>query len=446
MLRRPGPAAVLLILECAGEDHSRGICVGMVTMATAGAAEPLCLTTRRIGMTADGTRLRAIRGGHLDQYPAGSRRLVRQLAGRLAPPLGKDRPVEAAFLRDFRAGLVDGALCGASHRSDLKVLNRDQAVALGQLAGEVVQEVGADTCLAGMQAGKVPKGSLLAPRPSAFARSAPPPRGFLAPCLASESAHPIALSGSKSGAGPKLPTGQGNSGGDSTVNSDGRPSVTPGIDDRVLAGQGRVPSKRVARDRYVLDFAHWGAGPPKPNPAEFWNAHYAPPSVEAADIDLSYGPRLDAEMFALPLSTQPRIPGLAPKEAAIGHLEVAQRLLQDIGVRLSQPRQSPLGRSEFRPCLLLVTEAATAHPPGGPSLLKSSVPHRPSASSPTRKCSRLIGGRVKAVAIADVLRIHRGEGERRWGQISRGTGTASCLSVSLLASPTRFLDTKGALR
>lgn len=144
------------------------------------------------------------------------------------------------------------------------------------------------------------------------------------------------------------------------------------------------------------------------NPAKLRHSHRAPVAGKAADSDLSLaGARLDAKAPTA-LALESWVAGIAAEEADEGAVEVAQSLLENIGVRLAQPRMGALGLGEFRAALGGVAQARSIHSPRHASLLKPSVPHRPRAACPALKRGCLFGRRVKPIAVAKNL-LHKYE-------------------------------------
>ena len=135
-----------------GEDHPRGVVSAWSRCPQTMQAKRRSSRERESTVPHRAHSCELWGGRNLDQFAAGASALVGELAGELAPALGEDRPVEAGLLRDARARLGERAARRAGHRRDVEPLDRDQAVALGQLGREAVDEVSTDSGLACTQA------------------------------------------------------------------------------------------------------------------------------------------------------------------------------------------------------------------------------------------------------------------------------------------------------
>ena len=71
----------------------------------------------------------------LSSVPAG---LVLQLLADGTPPLGQDRPIEAALLRHVSAGVLQRAFGGARHVADGRILDGNQPVGANNFSRDAV--------------------------------------------------------------------------------------------------------------------------------------------------------------------------------------------------------------------------------------------------------------------------------------------------------------------
>jgi hypothetical protein len=110
-LQRPDPAAVLVTVDRAGEDHPRGVHIRVLSMAAGRAAQSRLACARFCAHCAAGrARLARVRGWHDGQLRAVPARLVGELAVKLGAALGEDRTVQPALLRNVHARLGERAL------------------------------------------------------------------------------------------------------------------------------------------------------------------------------------------------------------------------------------------------------------------------------------------------------------------------------------------------
>lgn len=403
MPRRPSPAVVLLTFHRAGENHSRGVDVRMCGMPTCGAAKSSALPARLVDMTALCASPRAELGRGLHQAPALTSSLVDELTTQLAPALGQDRTVKSPLLRHARTRLVGGSLRRRSHACYVKSLDRDQAVALGQPAGETMQEVSSYPRLPGAQAGDPIERSLVAARPPALAGGSPPPRRLLTPGLAHKTTQTLSLAVAQPRAGVKRTGGKRCSRGDTAVEPDWRAEVLGRRFGFPCAAQRDMPAKWIARDRQVLDSAQWFARKAKPNPTQLRYSDFTPAPIKPAKVDLALaGSRLDAKAVAAALALEARIARLATKEGREGTIEVPQRLLEDVGVGLGEPGEGAFCVGQLG-ILSRPPHSLLSHAPRRMPLLEGRIPDRPGATCPGGECIGLVDARVKAVAIAGVL-------------------------------------------
>jgi hypothetical protein len=94
---------------------------------------------------------------------------------------------------------------------------------------------------------------------------------------------------------------------------------------------------------------------------------------------------------------------LSAEEAPICAVEIAEYLLQNVGVGLGKPRALPLQLRKLGR-LLSPPQALATDPVGDRSLLKRCVPNRASAAGPATKRALLLRRRIDAIAIAQELR------------------------------------------
>jgi len=387
------------------EDVSCCVYVGVGFAATNDASEAGS-TSARAGIDHATRRafLRGVGRRDLDQCSTPSVDLVGELASQLSPARGEDRSVQAGLLRDVHSRCRRRALGTACHRDHVEPLDHDHAVALGDLGREFVEEVSANTRFAGPELGDLVERALMAARSLALTAGAAPSRSFLTARASLQAAKPFRLPWRKRRAGVQVAGRQSDGCRDAAVDPYRRAEAGPRPLHLVLADQGDMPAEGIAGDRQVLDLPLRLSRKAKTNPAQLWDSHLAPAAREPADRDLTLGgPRLDAKTLVEPLALEARVAGLAAKEAHKGAVEIAERLLWNVGMRLSKPEISALGLRKLRPGLVWIAQARAAHAPRCPALLKRCVPYSSGAARPSRHRRLLLGAGIQPVAVSRVF-------------------------------------------
>jgi hypothetical protein len=159
-----------------------------------------------------------------------------------------------------------------------------------------------------------------------------------------------------------------------------------------------VPPKCIPTNRDVLDGTKATSRVSEPDPSQFGNAHHPPASIQSANPNFPLTrARLNPEALTNALTFESGIAAFPGKESSECSVKIAKRLLEDVGVRFSKPRQFSLGGRKFR-ILTCPRNVLMVHAPRGLPLLQAGIPNGASAPAPTLKGSSLISGRVEAIS------------------------------------------------
>ena len=382
-----------------GRDVAGGVHVGVGGVPTGHASEVRLALARLPGDVP--TSVAPLRRERRLELLDSAGRLVLQARNQPAPALIEDGPVQPALLPDTSPRLLDRALRGGSHRPHVQILHPDEIEAASQVGGGLLGPVPPSVGLPGPEPGDGPPGPSspvgVPRRAGEAALQAPQPRSL----ARAQGGREQQLPGRKRGRNNHAPVDPhdlavprcGNRRGDSRERD--MPSAS-----RIL-GHPQRPG------------GGYRAGPAKPDPAELWNRHHGPVTIQPPHIRCSY--RDDAKsLVAAALAVagcsgrySPPSPhgvraALSPppqggEMAGPRLLEVPQRLLLDNYASLCQPRERGSGVSELTALLGESGSRSPSRLPPG-SLLDCQVPNV------TRVCAvlqqhRLLGEcRVQPVA------------------------------------------------
>jgi hypothetical protein len=251
---------------------------------------------------------------NLDEDTTGPVDLVPKLARELTPALSQDRSVESGFRSDVSSGSDTGAASASGHAADVEPLDHDDAVALGDVGRELVEEVSADSPLAGLEANDLSVGSLVATGAAALGHRATAPGGLLTPGLPPQTPKPLGLLRSKHRHPVGCTVGGCDAGAHAAVDADRRTGVNDLTVDLALAAKAHKPSVALTGNRQVLDLAKRTSRTPEPHPAELRDTHTAPVSVEAVDGDPLATSVLDSKRL-LPFGLEAGVVSASGEEA-----------------------------------------------------------------------------------------------------------------------------------
>jgi hypothetical protein len=411
------PAAVLLTIDRAGEDHPRGIEICMRFMSTPAAAKPLSIAASRVHQTAGSAGLRGVCAGNFNHDPAFVRTLVIELASELAPTLGEYRPIKSALLGDPLACVCERASGRPRHAPHIQCFNGDQAMALSDLVGQAVDKVQPNAGLAPAYAGDLIERSLVTTRTATLVGRSVSPGRFLASRAALQAPEAFRLARRKPWASIDPAGGRSHACHDADIETDRSAGVCQWRDIPVLATERDMPPIDISNHRQVLDRPAKLARQSAANPSEFWNTHLSPATIQPANRNLAVGRTgLNSKGLTSSLALKPWVSGHPCEEAAEGSVKVAKRLLQNVRMGFLQPRKLPLGLREFGvlsgPCHI-----PSPHTPRSPALFQCGVPNKARASSPLLKGSGLVACGIEAISICP-----NGRHEHMFAQAPDGTG------------------------
>ena len=411
------------------EDVQRSIHVGVSLVSAAHADESFL---RLPGLLSDSparrTTLTCIGRRNLNETPTASIELVRELPQQLTPALRKNRSVQASLGSDVHAG----PLCRPSRRArepaDVQLLDGDYAVVFGEVGRELVMEVQAEPRFPRAKTGDLIKGPLVATASAAITGRPLAAQGILTTGSPGKSPQSLDLTGRQGRAVVKL-TGR-------CSHRRPHPEIKPHTRRTSLGGrprsdrtaEGHVPSEWISSDCQVADGFSGSTRPSEPNPPEFWDTDFTPSARKAAHLDFAVGrPRLDSKSITPPFATALGIRRNASEESRIGIVEIAQRLLQDVGMRLAQPLECLFRLREFGSSLIRVAQTDPPEVPSISTLLQTGVVSRPSTSRPARQRLGLTRGWIQPVPV--VHEFHRSQTADHLGR-NRPWNVSNCRRIA----------------
>lgn len=113
------------------EKHFGSVDVGVVPVPAGHASESLPVPARRVNVSTDAARLRAVGWLHFDDGSTRPDALVGEHRAELAPRGVEDASIQAGLLPDVGTGLIDSPACAARHIPHLQLFDHDDAVVLG---------------------------------------------------------------------------------------------------------------------------------------------------------------------------------------------------------------------------------------------------------------------------------------------------------------------------
>ncbi len=390
-----------------GGDVAGRVDVG-VPGVTAGPTteDGLALARFRIDGLAHRTRLGRVRGRYL-LHPTGC--LVLKPRHEIAPPVGEDAPVQRGLLDHVAARIRHGSSRGASHGSNVEVLDPNHVVASRQIGRGLLHPILTSIGLAGPQ----PRDGRL--RLVAAVRSA-----LCSRKAALQPPQPLGLRGSQSRAMQQIPARQGSGSLYSPVHPDYL--TAPGRGNRVgYGGERDVPAaSRVSGDPVRHGGWHRARHP------ELDPAHLRDPHRTSVAVQLAYMPRFDRH------DSEPVMPAeLAPRRSSMRAGEEVRHCLGEVPKRLllhhlrarPQPLELPSGLGQL-PRLLVVAGRMSAAAPTPMRLLLNGFHTNRACEQCSNSSISCVGvGVNRNLAIAQILTActdtptEGGSGDSSWTDV-----------------------------
>jgi hypothetical protein len=415
------------------EDVQRCIYVGVSLVSATHADESfLCLPRLLSDSPAGWATLTCIGRRNLNETPTASIELVRELPQQLTPALRKNHSVQASLGSHVHARPLRRPSRRAREPADVQLLDRDYAVVLGEVGGELVMEVQAEPRFPRAKTGDLIKGPLVATASAAITGRPLAAQGFLTTGFPGKSPQSLDLTGRQRGAVVKLTSRCSHSRPHAKIKPHTRRTSLGGRRASDWTAEGNVPSEWISSDCQVADRSCGSTRPSEPNPPEFWDTDFTPSARKAAHLDFAVGrPRLDSKSITPPFATALGICRNASEEPRIGSVEIAQGLLQDVGMRLAQPLERLFRLREFSSSLIGVAQTGPPEVPSISTLLQTGVVNRPSTSRPARQRLGLTRGWIQPISV--VHEFHRSHTAHHLGR-NRHWNVSNCRRIA------RFFD------
>ncbi len=363
--RPPSGEVSLCCYHPSGGDVACRVHVSVAWAHLAGNAGEDRLTLAVFGsdMSAGGAPLRRVRGGDaLDS----SRGLMVEPSNQLAPALTADSAVEASFLRNPYARLVNRAARRASHRPHIERLDSNNVESARQSGSGFFRPIASTVSFACFQSGNCQSGTSSAVRAAFSSREA-----------SLQPAQPDLLTRCEARCMQQFPGGQRCRHGHTAIDSND--AAIPRSRDRGgNMGKRDMPApSAVPRDSVGLDSCGHNPSQAESHPSDLGHPDLAVAPVQLCDM-APFDPDLSKTLIQTGLAKRRTSMG-ARKEVVHGLGEVPQRLLLH---RLRSGRQPVVFGADLGQLggLLVVPRGTTARLPPL-LLLDGQVPHKPGMSA-----------------------------------------------------------------
>ena len=382
-VRRPASAEVSPCCHRPpGGDIACSVHVGIARSRSAGFAleNRLALAISRRDVPTCRASLRRVRGRDLFD-PTTS--LVLQTHSEQSPSAAADATVEAAFLSDPLAGILDCSPCTAGHRPHIESLDANRVEPARDIGGGLLDPVLPPVGLTSFEFGN-----------REFGTRTPVGATLSAGQALLQHPQPLRLTAAQTRDVQQLTGGQGRRHYDTTVNTHHGTVTRPGDRFRDMGERQMPAAGPVTRDPVGLHPAGDRTRKAEPHPPNLGHPH--PPVSAVQLLDLM---RFDRYLPKPLMHTgfTPRRPAVRPAEETTHGLgEIPQGLLLH---RLRASRQPIVLSACFRQLsTLLVVAGRTASRPPMPLLLNRQIPHIPGVATMLGQPRRLLGGRKQPVS------------------------------------------------